>query len=813
MKLNQIFKSLIIATALFTILPATNINAALTNDTDLSVLNNAPNGIGISNYMSNAKPNVYDSKDIYDTNSAQIVDHSGNNSASGNVIALASGKNTYGSMWSTDKSFDIKKEQTISAWLYFGSGDGSSDVNSEGITFVLQNDSNGISALGAGLEGIGVYGYDASRVELIGGTGAKQDYIKNTAIQNSVALEFDTDKNNFYNSSNKPLNNNGVSFPSAYRYFTLNGFDTQFGTSTSNLTALGFPDTARYGSGGTYGHIALTYPGLADSYQSGDISGYSNFLPFKTGFGLVHISPQANYLIDAYDEDNNPVYWHHVTIKWTPAAEGSNDATLTYYFNDKNLDYSDNTATKGDYKPTTDTIKVDTSKLNTTDGKVRWGFTAANGPSDSVASKLVALDSIPDLLYADADASITDTTLNKTINADSTDKTVANGDKLALNYQLNYLQGNVNWEDIAAKIKIPDHVTLTPDSDGNVAYITYADGTKEAISQSELTDQTLQHTLAKTLGNKTGSAGTTAKITISATANNDTTSDINVDKAVATFTGSNQISSTNSPEFTILAPKQYTLNLSNDNSNIDLLYKSDNATLNLENTLTYSDNHSFGDDTATTNVIYQITAESKTYNVGATASGNSFKQTIDLKSLINDDDFWNLFTLNSTQKVTVKAIDQANGLISNTVTYNVTTKPNKMLSLEVSKSLQFQDVNYGDTTQYLSRKNNFDLSVTSLRSPWQLTVTTNGLYSNGETLNDNLALVYRQYNDDDFTTLSDEPTVIDQEDTSHDTNVTENIADEWTKNTGLLLKQLNVSPAGQYTGTLTWNVAESLPNE
>ena len=136
-----------------------------------------------------------------------------------------------------------------------------------------------------------------------------------------------------------------------------------------------------------------------------------------------------------------------------------------------------------------------------------------------------------------------------------------------------------------------------------------------------------------------------------------------------------------------------------------------------------------------------------------------------------------------------------------------------MLSLEVSKSLQFQDVNYGDTTQYLSRKNNFDLSVTSLRSPWQLTVTTNGLYSNGETLNDNLALVYRQYNDDDFTTLSDEPTVIDQEDTSHDTNVTENIADEWTKNTGLLLKQLNVSPAGQYTGTLTWNVAESLPNE
>jgi hypothetical protein len=55
MKLSQIFKGLIIATFFFTILPSTNVNAALTND-DLAVLNNAPNGIGISNYMSNAKP-------------------------------------------------------------------------------------------------------------------------------------------------------------------------------------------------------------------------------------------------------------------------------------------------------------------------------------------------------------------------------------------------------------------------------------------------------------------------------------------------------------------------------------------------------------------------------------------------------------------------------------------------------------------------------------------------------------------------------------------------------------------------------------
>lgn len=86
-------------------------------------------------------------------------------------------------MWSTDQTFDINKPQTISAWLYFGSGTGdTSDINSEGIAFVLQNDSNGVAALGAGLEGMGIYGYDASRVNLVAGSAPTQSYIKSTAV-------------------------------------------------------------------------------------------------------------------------------------------------------------------------------------------------------------------------------------------------------------------------------------------------------------------------------------------------------------------------------------------------------------------------------------------------------------------------------------------------------------------------------------------------------------------------------------------------------------------------------------------------------
>lgn len=790
------------------------VSAALTKSTDLDVLKSAPTGIPVSSYMSNTAPTKIDSKDIYTTNSAQIVDTTGANSSKGNIVSLASGPNTYGSMWSTNKSFDINKSQTISAWLYFGSGTDSDDINSEGISFVLQNDKNGIGALGAGLEGMGVYGYDASGYNFLGGTSATQSYIQKTAIQNSIALEFDTALNSFFTPT-KPINNNsGVfSFGSVGTYYSLDGYDTPLGSSVPS--SLGFSSDAKYGSGGGFGHIALTYPGLAASYQSTDFTGdaVNAYSPWTSGFVLIHNSSKSAMLVDGTDQSGNPLYWHHVTINWTPPASGSNTGTLSYNFNDKNPDYSDNTMT-GDDKELSNTINVDTSKLNSTDGKVRWGFTAANGPSTNVATKLVAFDSIPDLLSSDSDANIVDKTLNnKEITDSSTDKKVGNGDSLELNYDLNYLTGNVDWKDIAAKIKIPDNVTVTPDASKNVAKITYSDGSSENISASELTDSTLQHTLAQTLGSS--AAGKSARITINAKAVNSTTSDINVAKAVATFSGSNSIASTNSPAFTILATPNYKLDLANSNSSdeIDLLYKQDNATLDLPTTLDYSDNHSFGDTSSSTNIVYQITAGDKTYQVASTATGTKFDQTIDLKSLINDDTaFWNLFAQGTTNKVTVKAIDAANGLVSNTITYNVVTNQDEALSMTVSNNLAFKDVNYGNNTEYLPRKSDFDLSVTSIREPWQLQVTTNGLYLNGQTLNNNMALVYKKDSSSQYNTLSTTPTLIDENTTSSDTSTTTDIADNWTSNTGVLLKQLGISTAGQYTGTLTWTVSDSVNN-
>ncbi|MFH5810768.1 hypothetical protein [Companilactobacillus sp. FL22-1] len=46
--------------------------------------------------------------------------------------------------------------------------------------------------------------------------------------------------------------------------------------------------------------------------------------------------------------------------------------------------------------------------------------------------------------------------------------------------------------------------------------------------------------------------------------------------------------------------------------------------------------------------------------------------------------------------MTVKAIDPTNGLVSNTISYNVVTKQNKALSMTVSTALSFQTTNTGN---------------------------------------------------------------------------------------------------------------------
>ncbi|MFD1417518.1 L-type lectin family protein [Companilactobacillus keshanensis] len=787
-----------------------NASAALTSSTDLAVLKDAPNGIAVSSYMSNSNPVSPTSGFPYTTNSAQVVDKTGANSSNGNIVSLANGANTNGSIWSTNQTFDINKPQTISAWLYFGAATNDASINSEGIAFVLQNDSRGIASLGAGYDGMGVYGYDRSAMNVFNSIAEDTSYLQKTAIQNSVALGFDAEKNNLFNASNVPIKVNTTLLPITTNY-SQNGFDTQLGSVPPS--SLEIPGKTMYGSVGNYGNIAVTYPAYEGTYFQIDISGTaaaSNYPGFDKGTVMVHSTSKSADLVDDIDPiTGKSVFWHHVTINWTPAPSGSDNGTLSYVYNDISKDGLENSSK---YQTTAD-IPVDTTKLNTTSGKVRWGFTGSNGTNKSVATKLVALDSIPESPTTDASASITDKTLNKKITDSATDKNVANGDALSLDYNLSYIRGDEDWKSVAAKIKIPSNVTLAPDANGDIATIKYADGKTQIITQADIdADGNLQATLAYDLH----SADSSATISISVVANNDTTSDINVKQAAASFTGTNSIAMTSSPAFTITGKKDYSLVLGTDSStNYDLLYKNDDSNFNPDLNLGYSSSAPSGVEGS--DIVFKIEVGDHTYMAAQDIdieSGSTASTNIDIKQVIEGmgDSFWDIFPLDSTQPVKVTAIDRTNGLVSNTLTYNVTVKPNKALSLNVSDSLAFQNIHFGNKSDYLKRKSTFDLSVTSLREPWSLSVTTNGLYNSSNSLNNNMNLVYKKDTASDYMTIGTTPVEVETNDNSYDTSTTNNISGNWTSDTGLLLKQSGISPVGTYTGTLTWTVSDAIPN-
>lgn len=794
-----------LAICLFYTLNTTYVIAALTSDQDLQTLKQAPEGIPIQDYLTQTSPNT---SKIFKTNSAQLIDNTGNNSKSSSIISLASGPNTYGAMWSKNETFDINKKHTISAWLYFGRNNDNdySDPASEGVAFVLQNDIDGTGALGANLQSMGVYGYDASYPGITNIDANPQNIIA-TSVRNSIALEFDTELNNIYADNAKPIKN------VTGNIYSMNGYDTQ-ASSGNPINTLNTWENPTVGAGSRFGHIAITYPGFLNSYYPVDLTTIknspNNFSGWHTGYTLIHDSPASTALNTGVNEDKTPRYWHHVIINWTPPKTDSHFANLTYYFHDKNQDYSTNTAASSRFSAMrSQSLTVDTSKLNTKSGLVRWGFTAANGSDSNVQSKLVVLDSIPELLSATASSNIVDKTLNnKIITDNASDITVGSGDHLQLNYNLTYDSGNSDWKNIVANINLPQNLSVYPDTEGNIGTITYDNGIIEKISANG----NLQHTLIKTLGTTTNATGKKALVSINAQAFNDTKNEISINKAIAHFSSPSEITFTSTPHFKISAGKDYTLNLKNlsDNNNINLIYKQPNVALNLPTSLSYSDNHSFDGN----NIIYQINVNNKqNYTIATNATGTDFKQTINLKSIItNDTAFWNLFSPGATSQITVKAIDTTNGFTSNPITYNVKVNQDKSLSLSVSKILRFRDINYLSTLEYLPRKTNFVLQVTSKMEPWKLVVSTNGLFLSEKIFNDKMALVYKKDDASPYLALNSTPTLVEEDPTPHTDITTTDISKKWKQNTGILLKQHGISSAGSYSGKLTWTISNSVNN-
>lgn len=727
------------------------VNAASEDFSD--VINEAPVGLDISKYFDVGKFELNDSEDStaypYQTNSSSVYENASDTSdtKNGKVLVLAKGNSgVTGAAWSnldSDNYIDITKKQTVSVWLYFGSGDGDDpQQNGEGISLVLQNDARGTSAMGSGYQGLGVLGFDQSEVKsnktLLSSSWSPDpttnskintpDNAAKMAVNNSIALDFNSQSNSLISKLWEPIlvghtAASGLVVSSRYDEYTLNSYGTakdsvalptdypEYSSIISNTT-LGEHNLRLGNSADPYGVISLTYPGKAVTYHqldldslrgdsllnpNGDASNPWTFINTgKNGKALstYQVGAKNASLIDGTDADGNPIYWHHLTFTWTPKTSTS-PATITYKFNDKMPDGSINNGQGSSYNEISETIPVDVSAFgNPTDNKIYWGLTGSNNTDSNVYSKLAVFESIPALATGTAETTIYDVSDdNKAITDSSTDNTVYNGDSLNFDYNLAWDDtSRQNWQSIAADLNLPSDV------DYKSATITYhgtnGDSTVETIAKSsDLSNNEFKYKLAHDLGTKNSNSDyTSADIVVNGTADNQTNSAITVDAEPASFDGSNAIETTSTPKFVI------------DGQNV----------------------------------------------------------------------------------------------------------VNKILDLEVSLKLNFQSINYGSTKKILGRTNDFDVSVTSLKNPWVLRASTTGLYNGSQPFYGNL--IYKDSATSDPIVLSSTPQTIDEDLTSHTTKTVDDISDDWTSNSGLLLENdtSKENKAGQYTGTLNWTAINSL---
>lgn len=212
-------------------------------------------------------------------NSAKVIDT--NRSDGTQMVDLTDNTNQLGTIWTGDDyRMNMMKDATASMWLNFG---GKTSSSADGMAFVLQNDSRGVDATATTSTG------QAATGETMGVWGADDVVASNSsgiagrAIQNSWAIEFDTNSN-----SQGTL---GSSFD-------------------KGITA--------------YPHIAAGYPAETSTYTTA---------PEYTM--LEHGNYIANNKFGMLSDGS----WHHLTLKWTASTQ-----QMTYSFDDKNTDGSDKAA-------------------------------------------------------------------------------------------------------------------------------------------------------------------------------------------------------------------------------------------------------------------------------------------------------------------------------------------------------------------------------------------------------------------------------------------------------------------------------------
>lgn len=740
-------------------------------------------------------------------NAANLVDAGSPAGTENSAIQISKNgvKDSWGSIWSKQQSFDLSKPETASMWIY-ASGENSANVG-DGMAFVLQNGGTNVYS-GPG-ESMGVWGVPDSLF-------AKTD-VASTAIQNSWALEFDTYPNGKGGIPTQP----SYSFLDPLHLSPITTWDfADQNPSTFDVNG----DTASTQTAIESTHIASNYPGDSGTYtETSDYAKGNRKLNYTVqpwvGNYYYYTMKHEGFLDEGPGGSGNlsDHRWHHITVDYTPPTTAGGKGSMTYTYNDKNPD-TGLPIDSNDYA----TVPIDLSKFNLSSGqsKVRWGFTGSTG--DATENNLVVFDQLPGQAQTEATAKLE--AQDGGAYSEVTDGgSISGGKAVKLTYTFGRTDGDEDWKSVNANLTIPSGLNITS---GTIDYpdASYKDSNDNKVDVSGLsagTDSSSQSLSVPLAGEGLTMSGTQhATITLTGTAKNLATDSTGVSQNAETsyFIGTNATSSAKTPKFTI-TPKvsdKLSMDIAKDAGTMKVNYGGSEQAVVVGTAIP-----SAATDPKATNVpqpsditihpsingVAQDTVKESDIQSSALPYNYYFDYKIDNNKLqpgANTVSFYATYDTGTDKatSTTVNAIVTAGTVGFGHTSGNMTFEPTVLTGDGQSRVIDRAD----DWTL------NVDDSLTK-DSTWQVTAKTAGMFADA----DNVAvktpldgsLIYTDTAGNETTlNASDSPVIASGTSTGEDTST--NIAADWKDDTGIRLRINGNAVEGNYEGTIDWSFVNSV---
>lgn len=485
-----------------------------------------------------------------------------------------------------------------------------------------------------------------------------------------------------------------------------------------------------------------------------------------------------------------------MTLNYTAPGAGSTVGTMEYRFNDKNP----TTGAKQSSNAYTIT-KLDISKLGLTgsNSKVYWGVTGSTGQtwsSDSVdkddgtQNSLVAFEHVPGQANGSATAKLTDVTDNRVV---ASGDTIKGGDAVKLEYTVNYDSGNTDWTNVMAQLHVPKGIQVTSGK------VTAADGsTSRSIDMGKLKGAAITGQSIEESVGTLSSGNQTATITLTGKMLNDKA--YSVSDTTSNFVGSGTMASASVSRFSSVTQDLPALSLIPDQTTIHV---------NNGETPVVTGRVEKGNGLPIVNNTIELTGWLANNETGV----NSKIDGIHLSDSNPASDFKyvaipTIGTLASgTYKMTLEAVDNVGNLDRVYLT---------VIIGDVDFGSTSGDLNYeADLTgsdQIVRRSDpnwSFNIADTAKKgTPWQLYAKATALTSETTPSLLDGELIYSDGQSNQPLSATADTLITDHQSDGSATPF--NIAGDWNDNSGILLKVHGGALQGEYKGTVTWTLADTI---